>query len=431
MLSRRAREHRAGYSFRAWLFGSTSLGWASVAGVAAAAGFGVFTGDPANAGQLSASVFQVYNPANASSIVAGPFALYTVPVDSLAPTQMNEGFAEVDKKATGFNILQPSQQETTASLLTDIEPVVIGPGGKLYLTDGHHTFTALEDSAYGASNLPVYVNVIANYSSDTTAQFWAQMQAANLLLPLNDGVPQVVNTATGSPIPTALTGLTSDVYRGLEYSILKNKNSKLFTTTSNITGAKGSAIPAIDKETGLYADFINADAYRNANGGLGLPYLSPGDIQIATQWNLNPASVTTLPNVGTVTVAQLPGYILEKNLTVSTTISNSTLSTGTLDGNGGFTGITQFNLGTPSNPILVGTPQVGFVMQLGNDAGFTATLSGTNTYTGGTTITAGDLIISSSTNAPSDSALGAAPTETTAQFNSSLTLNSRAFRSTR
>jgi fibronectin-binding autotransporter adhesin len=344
---------------------------------------------------------------------------------------MNEGFAEVDKKATGFNILQPSQQETTASLLTDIEPVVIGPGGKLYLTDGHHTFTALEDSAYGASNLPVYVNVIANYSSDTTAQFWAQMQAANLLLPLNDGVPQVVNTATGSPIPTALTGLTSDVYRGLEYSILKNKNSKLFTTTSNITGAKGSAIPGIDKETGLYADFINADAYRNANGGLGLPYLSPGDIQIATQWNLNPASVTTLPNVGTVTVAQLPGYILEKNLTVSTTISNSTLSTGTLDGNGGFTGITQFNLGTPSNPILVGTPQVGFVMQLGNDAGFTATLSGTNTYTGGTTITAGDLIISSSTNAPSDSALGAAPTETTAQFNSSLTLNSRAFRSTR
>jgi fibronectin-binding autotransporter adhesin len=423
MLSRGAREHRAGQSFRAWLRTSTSL--ASIAGIAAAAGIGVFTVDRVEAGQLQASAFQVYNPANASSIVAGPFALYTVPVDSLAPTQMNEGFTEVDKKATGFDILQPSQQETVASLLGDIEPVVIGPGGKLYLTDGHHTFTALEDSAYGSSNLPVYVNVIANYSNLTTAQFWAQMEAANLLLPLNDGVPQVVNTATGSPIPTTLTGLTSDVYRGLEYSILKNKNSKLFTTTSNISGVKGSAIPGIDKETGLYADFINADAYRNANGGLGLPYLSPGDIQIATQWNLNPASVTTMPNVGTITVAQLPGYILEKNLTVSTTISNSTLSTGTLDGNGGFTGITQFNLGTPSDPILVGTPQVGFVMQLGNDAGFTATLSGTNTYTGGTTITAGDLIISSSTGAPSDSALGAAPTLTTTQFNNSLTLNSQ------
>ena len=155
----------------------------------AAVGLSVISAEPARAGQLPASVFQVYNPANASTIQPGPFALYTVPVDQLSPTQMNEGFTEVDKKATGFDILQPSQQETTASLLGDIEPVVIGPGGKLYLTDGHHTFTALEDSAYGSSNLPIYVNVIANYSSDTMAQFWAQMEESDFLLPLNDGVP--------------------------------------------------------------------------------------------------------------------------------------------------------------------------------------------------------------------------------------------------
>ena len=192
----------------------------SIAGVTAAVGLSVINAEPARAGQLPASVFQVYNPANASTIQPGPFSLFTVPVDQLLPTQMNEGFTEVDKKATGFDILQPSQQETTASLLGDIEPVVIGPGGKLYLTDGHHTFTALEDSAYGSINLPVYVNVIANYSSDTMAQFWAQMEESDFLLPLNDGVPQIVNLNTGSPIPTSLTGLTSDVYRGLEYGIL-------------------------------------------------------------------------------------------------------------------------------------------------------------------------------------------------------------------
>ena len=62
------------------------------------------------------------------------------------------------------------------------------------------------------------------------------MQAHNLLLPLNDGVPQTVNTATGAPIPTSLTGLTSDPYRGLEYSILKNKSSKLFTTARTSPG---------------------------------------------------------------------------------------------------------------------------------------------------------------------------------------------------
>jgi hypothetical protein len=266
-----------------------------IAAFTAAASIGVIIANPAAAGQLPASAFQVYNPANASGIQASPFALYIVPVDSLSPTQMNEGLTEVDKKATGFDILQPSQLETTAGLLTDIEPVVIGPGGKLYLTDGHHTFTALEDSAYGSSDPNVYVNVIANFSNLTTSQFWATMQADDFLLPLNDGVPQIVNTANGSPIPTALTGLTSDPYRGLEYSILKNKNSKLFLASPpappNIAGVTGSAIPGLDKITGLYGDFIWADAYRNANGGLGLPYLSPGDIQLATQWNLNGASV--------------------------------------------------------------------------------------------------------------------------------------------
>jgi fibronectin-binding autotransporter adhesin len=397
-MSRFQRDHRR------WLRGSSSLRRIPIAAVAAAASFGVVIVSPADAGQLSASAFQTYNAANASSIQPGPFALFTVPVDTLKPTQMNEGFTEVDKKADGFNILQPSQVQS--SLLPDIEPVVIGPGGILYLTDGHHTFTALENSAYGASNPNVYVNVIANYSNLTTAQFWAQMQASNLLLPLNDGVAEPVNTATGSPIPTSLTGLTSDPYRGLEYSLLKNKNSKLFANTSNISGVAGSAIPGLDKITGAYGDFIWADAYRNANGGLGLPYLSAGDIQLATQWNLNGASTTTMPNIGTVTVAQLPGFILSQNLSQNTnivsTISNATLAGGTLDGNGTFTGITSFNLGTASEPIIVGTPQSGLVIQLGADSGHTVTLTGNNTYTGGTTIIAGTLIIAN------DQALGAA-----------------------
>jgi hypothetical protein len=164
------------------------------------------------------------------------------------------------------------------------------------------------------------------------------MQAMNFLLPLNDGVPLPVNTATGAPFPSMLTGLTSDPYRGLEYSILKNKNSKLFTTAGNITGVVGAATPGLDKMNGFYEDFFEAAAYRGANNGLGLPYLSPGDIAIATQWNLTATSKTTLPNIpGTVTAAQLPGFILSGNVTESGVISNATLSTGAIDGNGGFT----------------------------------------------------------------------------------------------
>lgn len=360
-------------------------------------------GGTAQAGQLTAAAFQAYNPSSAASIQPGPFALYTVGVNTLHPTQLNEGLTEVGKKAAGFDLLAPSQLQ--ANLLTAIEPVIIGPGGALYLTDGHHTFTALLDSVYGASNPTVFVNVIANYSNLTTAQFFTMLQAQNFLLPLDNGVPQTVNPATGAPIPTALTSLTQDVYRGLEYSILKNKSSILFPTTSNITGAIGASTAGLDKMTGYYADFLEAAAYRNANGGLGLPTLSPGDIALATQWNLKGTSTTTLPNVtGTVTAAQLPGFILSNSITLSSTISNATLANGALDGNGTFTGITTINAGTVANPITIGTPNTGFIMEVGADKGFSVTLSGSNTYTGGTSLLAGTLIIAN------DTALGAAPT---------------------
>jgi fibronectin-binding autotransporter adhesin len=373
--------------------------------------------------ELTTGDFTAYDSLSQSEIEAievGPYALFSVNVDSILPTQQNEGFTEVDAKAAGFDLLS-SLPAVESDLLGDVEPVVIGPDGQLYLLDGHHTFTALLDSVWGADDPTVYVNVVANLSNLTEAQFIQMMQANNFLLPLNDGVPESV-----ADLPTSLTGLTSDVYRGLEYSILKNKSSHLFTTTDNITGAAGASTPGLDKMTGAYTDFLEAAAYQDANNGLGLPYLSPGDIALATQWNLNPKSVTTLPSIpGTVTAAQLPGFILPtgESLTISQQITNSTLDengnapqdpngnyeAGALAGNDTFTGVTEINAGTASNPILIGTPNIGFIMQLGNDNGSTVTLSNPNNlYTGGTSILAGRLIIAG------DGALGAAPTETTA-----------------
>jgi autotransporter-associated beta strand protein len=367
--------------------------------------------------QLISSDFSSYDALTVDQqeqIQAGQLALYYVPVGQIDPTQLNEGLTEVGKKTAGFDLLTPAQLNPT--LLTDIEPVVIGPDGQLYLLDGHHTFTALTDSIYGA-NTDVFVDVVANYSDLSESQFFTTMQANNLLLPLNDGVPEIVNDATGSPIPTSLPDLTNDPYRGLEYSILKNKSMKLFTTANNITGAIGPSTAGLDKMTGFYEDFFEAAAYRDANGGLGLPYLSPGDIALATQWNLNPLSTTTLPNVtGAVDAGQLPGFILNASIIITGVVSPTTVANGALDGThtgtfdetttfASFNGITQLNAGTEANPIIIGTPNVGFILQLGADRTFTVTLSNTsNTYTGGTSLLAGTLIIAG------DGSLGAAPT---------------------
>ena len=70
-----------------------------------------------HAGQLPVTVFQTYDPAAAAGIQPGPFSLFEVPVGSLHPTQLNEGFTEVDKKVTGFDLLAPSQLKS--NLLTD------------------------------------------------------------------------------------------------------------------------------------------------------------------------------------------------------------------------------------------------------------------------------------------------------------------------
>ena len=281
--------------------------------------------------------FQTYNPSQASTIVPGPLALYTVPVDSLP---------DADGRGVGRG-----GQEGGRLRPADAGPAA-GQSVHRYRAGGDRPRRpALSDSTATTPSrrcwIPstarptptVYVNVIANYSNLTTAQFFAMMQSQNLLLPLNDGAPQAVNPATGAPIPTSLTGLTADPYRGLEYSILKNKSSKLFPTASNITGAIGASTPGLDKMTGAYTDFLEAAAYRDANGGLGLAYLSPGDIALATQWNLTGTNVTTLPNVaGTVTVAQLPGFILSQNIVNAGGISNATLATGAWTATGGSPG---------------------------------------------------------------------------------------------
>ncbi|MFE6996437.1 ParB-like protein [Microbacterium sp. NPDC057659] len=76
---------------------------------------------------------------------------------------------------SSFTCAIPLGQETAESI-APMKTVVIGPGGKLYLTDGHHTLTSFFELADGGADLHVRLRVLGNLSGMGQPQFWAAMQ---------------------------------------------------------------------------------------------------------------------------------------------------------------------------------------------------------------------------------------------------------------
>ena len=107
----------------------------------------------------------------------------------------------------------PAAGSASAALL---KTVVIGPTGTLYLTDGHHTFTALNELTDGGPKLPVWVRVAANYSDTTdTKAFWKRMSDSGYAW-LRDAKNNVIEP-TALPEHVALASFQDDTYRSLVY----------------------------------------------------------------------------------------------------------------------------------------------------------------------------------------------------------------------
>jgi len=98
----------------------------------------------------------------------------------------------------------------------DMKTVIIGPQGKLYLTDGHHTFSAFWDADGGVNHqLKVWVRVTDNLSKLNEADFWKQMKA-NKKVWLKDGASHAIVTGQ-LPQQIGLASLGNDPYRALVY----------------------------------------------------------------------------------------------------------------------------------------------------------------------------------------------------------------------
>jgi len=141
-------------------------------------------------------------------------AAYTIDARALHPTQFALGFREVRHKAKAIS------QKDAAALIVYLKkknvPVVIGPDGVPYMTDGHHTMRALIESSQ--PDKTTYGHIIANWSDLAPAAFWEKMHATNNTY-LNDAEGR--GPQDPATLPDNLLAMQSNPYRGLGWAVLE------------------------------------------------------------------------------------------------------------------------------------------------------------------------------------------------------------------
>ncbi|MFJ7326783.1 ParB/Srx family N-terminal domain-containing protein [Streptomyces cyaneofuscatus] len=121
--------------------------------------------------------------------------------------------ARLDDPAS-FSCTVPLGQETPKSI-APMKTAVIGPGGQLYLTDGHHTLTSFLEGPDGSARLPIRLRVTDNFSSLSTAAFWQRMTAEKKVwLRDETNKPLAVDQL---PDRLGITNFRDDPYRSLVY----------------------------------------------------------------------------------------------------------------------------------------------------------------------------------------------------------------------
>nr|WP_245241200.1 ParB/Srx family N-terminal domain-containing protein [Streptomyces spiramenti] len=105
--------------------------------------------------------------------------------------------------------------EETADSVAVMKTVVVGPGGSLHLTDGHHTLTSFLETPDGGPDTKVRLRVSDNLSHLPTDAFWQEMRDRDLVwLQAPDG-----STLSPADLPhgLGLARLGDDPYRSLVY----------------------------------------------------------------------------------------------------------------------------------------------------------------------------------------------------------------------
>lgn len=156
-----------------------------------------------------------------------------VDIEALSPTQLCVGWWEVGKRAAR---LQTRPDEEIAALVErKILPVVLGPGGRKHLLDGHHFALALATSGRGQV---VQVEIVADLRRGSYRQALERMRSRGWLYLRSRGIDEDDLEA----LPESLADCSDDPHRSLAWAVRK-------------AGGFGKSLDA-------YAEFAWADYFR-------------------------------------------------------------------------------------------------------------------------------------------------------------------------
>lgn len=143
-----------------------------------------------------------------------------VRIVDLHPTQFALGFDEVEyRKMQSAHLVALSKKERKKELKKAAGRVVIGPGGKLYLIDGHH-----HAAAYDALGMKqTFVRIDRDWSHLSEKEFWKRMEnkdesrkRARVYLKDENG-----KARKHSELPKNIRKMANNPYRSIVFFLIK------------------------------------------------------------------------------------------------------------------------------------------------------------------------------------------------------------------
>lgn len=138
--------------------------------------------------------------------------IFKCKIKDLRPTQLAVGMEEVREKENKFqkmssNDLEKYEQENP-------EPVVLGPGGDMFIIDHHHLARAL----FEIGEEKTFCATVADYTRLSAEAFWKKMDAQKWVYTYDEygNGPRPY-----SELPNTVRGLRDDPYRSLAGAVRK------------------------------------------------------------------------------------------------------------------------------------------------------------------------------------------------------------------